>query len=452
MAARSIIPDLSGRVVKDGQYQLVKLLGSGAYGVVYGALDLSPQDSSHSASSNASSRVAIKVLRKADLSSSAAQRVRREVATHRVMSSHPNIVRMHEAFEDRDFVYIVLDYCPGGDLFGKIVDEKKFFRNDELTKSVFLQLLDAVEACHLNGFYHRDLKPENILTSKDGLEIFLADFGLSTGTKLSHTYGCGSSYYMSPGACLWVSININIDRISSECIGKETAFMPYSNRSNDVWALGVLLVNMVTSRSPWNKATTSDDCFSDFLLHENYLREMLPISKGANALFRKIFRWDPRERITIPALRKAILKLDTFFMTDDEIACAGESVRTAASYCGVHIQSVDRAAAKARAVKATTPPHTLALQADDAVTPRSKTSVHLLVDGDLAENTEPSLVSDTSSSSAMSSEPVTPCTPAQDTEVEIPELDITDSGRSLWRRVWEKAAPRSFGFNSSLAV
>ncbi|KIP06308.1 hypothetical protein PHLGIDRAFT_72901 [Phlebiopsis gigantea 11061_1 CR5-6] len=436
------MPDFSGRVVKNGQYQLVKLLGSGSYGVVYGTLDLHMR--AQSSLSKTSSRLAIKVLRKADLSSSAAQRVRREVAAHRQMSDHPNVVRMHEAFEDKDFVYIVLDYCPGGDLFGKIVDEKLYFMKDEIAKSVFLQLLGAVEACHRRGVYHRDLKSENVLTSKDGTEVFLTDFGLATGTKTSHTFGCGSSCYMSP-----------------ECIGRETAFRTYSNAPNDVWALGIILLNMITSRSPWAKASTNDACFSEFLLNEDYLREMLPISEGANAIFRQIFRWDPRERITIPALRTAILELDTFFMSTEELARASEPARMVAEYGGVVVQPIGAAAAKAERrgrapakVAVPPPPRTPAVQVNDNLATPPTTSAHQFVGGDLSEDSERSSASDSSSSSAASSGPVTPSTIAQDLELEVTELDITDAShsRSRWRRMFGKSGTRNFRFISAKVV
>ena len=105
----------------------------------------------------------------------------------------------------------------------------------------------------------------------------------------------------------------------AECLGREAGFLPYNNDANDVWALGVILMNMITCRTPWGKALTTDACFREFLLNENYLREMLPISKGANRIFRKVFAYHASERMTIPALRKAIVALDTFFMSDDEI-------------------------------------------------------------------------------------------------------------------------------------
>ena len=80
-----------------------------------------------------------------------------------------------------------------------LIDRLLYTRKDALLKSVFLQILDAVEYCHDHGIYHRDLKPDNILINEDGTQIKLADFGLSTTSKISDSFGCGSPPYMSPG-------------------------------------------------------------------------------------------------------------------------------------------------------------------------------------------------------------------------------------------------------------
>ncbi|GJE86659.1 Pkinase-domain-containing protein [Phanerochaete sordida] len=385
------MPDMSGRTVGNGQYQLIHMLGSGSYGVVYRAIDLAWSYSS--SSSRTSPRTAVKVLHKAALSPSALQRVRREVSAHREMSSHPNVVSMHDAFEDKENIYIVLDYCPGGDMFEKVVDEKKYFRNDEMAKSIFLQILDAVEACHRKRIYHRDLKPENILISRDGTTVYLTDFGLATCNQISETFGCGSSYYMSP-----------------ECIGEETARVPYSNRASDIWALGVILVNIITSRSPWNKAITSDRCFREYMVHENYLREMLPISEGAQRILRRVFTFDPVERITLPALRHAVLELDTFFMSDAEISHAAPNVRIAAAFCGLHIAPAGAAAeaATAQPAAAAAPPRTPPMHfADTPAHASPLASAQVFVVGDLSEE---------ASSAASSAGPVTPVESAEELE------------------------------------
>lgn len=197
MSRTAQIPNFIGHVVDNGRYELVKVLGTGAYGVVYRALDLT-----NASSAGNPVECAIKILDKRNLSSTASKRVRREVALHQVVSEHPNVVTMHHAFEDTMFVYIVMDYCPGGDLFSRISDDQMFFGNDELSKSVFLKILDGVAHCHQKRVFHRDLKPENILCSEDGSQVFVSDFGLCTAGLVSQTFGCGSGPYMSPGEYL----------------------------------------------------------------------------------------------------------------------------------------------------------------------------------------------------------------------------------------------------------
>lgn len=334
------IPDFTGRLIQNGRYELVKALGAGAYGVVYRALDLSAAGSPV--------ECAVKILDKRNMDDRASLRVKREIVLHHVVSEHANVVTLHHAFEDDMFVYLVLDYCPGGDLFSRITDDQMFFRNDELSKAVFLNIIDAVSYCHQQRVFHRDLKPDNILCSKDCSQVYVADFGLCTAGLVSSTFGCGTSSYTSPGEyalCEFVLVSIwSADATRprpAECIGKETNFVHYSNRANDIWALGVILVNMISCRSPWTKAVTSDTCFMEYLLNENYLREMLPISEGVHSILRRIFTCEPSERITLSALRKEIVALDTFFMTDDEIARAGQIVQEAAAYCGVFVLPIE---------------------------------------------------------------------------------------------------------------
>lgn len=195
MTTRVPTIDFTGRNLAHGRYQCIQKLGSGAYGVVYRAIDYKPDPSKQLHAKE----VAIKILRKAGLTERELDNVKRERILHRAMSDHPNVVTMLHDFDDEHHVYIVLDYCPGGDLFTKICDDGLFWRNDALVKKIFLQIIDAVEACHANGIYHRDIKPENILCSADGTKVFLSDFGLSTQQRISNVFGCGSSFYMSPG-------------------------------------------------------------------------------------------------------------------------------------------------------------------------------------------------------------------------------------------------------------
>lgn len=88
---------------------------------------------------------------------------------------------------------------------------------------------------------------------------------------------------------------------------------------------------MIAGRNPWNYATTDDQCFLRFMANPEYLREMLPISKSANNVLRRMLTFDARTRISIPELREEILNIDTFFMTQEDIAKGNKFVKIAAA-------------------------------------------------------------------------------------------------------------------------
>jgi serine/threonine protein kinase len=167
------------------------ILGTGAYGIVYSAMDHSHQ-----------TWYALKALSKKGINGAPLDRRQREfqsreIQLHYAASAHPNIVSLLRIIEDPECTYIVLQYCRDGDLFSNITEMGRFVGNDYLIRATFLQLLSAVQHCHKLGIYHRDLKPENILV--DGTQVFLADFALATTDSESDDHGCGSTFYMSPG-------------------------------------------------------------------------------------------------------------------------------------------------------------------------------------------------------------------------------------------------------------
>ncbi|KAI0711192.1 kinase-like domain-containing protein [Cerioporus squamosus] len=296
-----------GMKIADGDLQLVEHLGQGAYGVVFRAID--KKDTSPEPK-----QFAVKIMEKAQPHTRAWRFQQRELRAHGEVSGHPNICELHGYYETDELFYIVLEYCPGGDLLHALVERRLYARNDELVKSVFVQLLDAVAHCHANGVYHRDLKPDNVLVNEDGSQIRLADFGLATTTKVSDNFGCGSSTYMSP-----------------ECIGQEIGYEPYSTEASDVWSLGVILCNIVAGSNPWAIAMTSDKLFKQYLENPGFLRETMPISIACENILDAIFEPYPADRITIPELRKLILEVDTFFMSPEDIAKGDDYLKRAAA-------------------------------------------------------------------------------------------------------------------------
>ncbi|KAI0826555.1 kinase-like domain-containing protein [Trametes gibbosa] len=290
MSAPVTITNLIGHVVEP--YKLVELIHSGSHGVVYRAVDMDAPSSSHGR--DLRSDRAIKVVPKDGPVMGAL-----EIGLHSLVSAHPNIITMEDAFEDDDYYFIILDLGLGGDLYTKIWDERAYHHNDELVRSTFLQIVDAVEACHSASVYHRDLKPENILCNEDGSEVYLCDFGMGRGRAISREFGCGTLGYMSP-----------------ECLGDDLGRNPYSNIRHDTWALGVVLFNIITASDPWSKASTADEAFSDYLHNPTFFLDNFDISEGANTILRSIFVLNPMGRISLSDLRAAILGVSSFFRPD----------------------------------------------------------------------------------------------------------------------------------------
>lgn len=168
--------------------QLTGILGVGAYGVVYTAVDI-----------HTNVPYAVKALNKLGLDARQQAFQQREIQLHHAVSHHRNVLSLVKILDSYDCTFVVLEYCPEGDLFSSITEKGLYLGNDPMAKHAFLQVLEAVDFCHANGIYHRDLKPENILVADGGMTVKLADFGLATREHITDDFGCGSSFYMSPG-------------------------------------------------------------------------------------------------------------------------------------------------------------------------------------------------------------------------------------------------------------
>ncbi|KAH6635621.1 kinase-like domain-containing protein [Chaetomium sp. MPI-SDFR-AT-0129] len=269
--------------------QLTGIVGTGAYGVVYSAVDTKTHI-----------RYAVKCLSKFNPDGTPLDRRQvafqtREIRLHYHASNHPNVVSILKIIDYLDCIYVILEYCPEGDLFFNITERGQYVGKDELARKVFLQILDAVEHCHSLGIYHRDLKPENVLVSDQGETVKLADFGLATSSERSEDYGCGSTFYMSP-----------------ECLDPSTRRPFYYCAPNDVWSLGVILVNLTCGRNPWKQASYEDSTYRAYTKSQDFLKTILPVSDELNDILGRIFTRNPDERITIPELRARIMACSRF--------------------------------------------------------------------------------------------------------------------------------------------
>ncbi|KAF2665763.1 serine/threonine protein kinase, partial [Microthyrium microscopicum] len=265
--------------------RITGVLGYGAYGVVYVAEDL-----------RTGIPYAVKALNKLGLEPRQQKFQQREIQLHYQASFHENVVSLVKILETYDCTYVVLEYCPEGDLFSNITEKGQYVGNDHMVKSIFLQILDAVHFCHTIGIYHRDLKPENILVTNGGNTVKLADFGLATTESITSDYGCGSTFYMSP-----------------ECQqATPRPFASYASAPNDIWSLGVILVNLACGRNPWKRACFDDSTFRAYMRDRAFLQTILPISDELNNILSCIFEPDASQRISLADLREAILSCGSF--------------------------------------------------------------------------------------------------------------------------------------------
>ncbi|KAK4703130.1 hypothetical protein P7C70_g3087, partial [Phenoliferia sp. Uapishka_3] len=328
--------NLIGHTIDHGRLEFISILGLGAYGVVYLARDvhapanLHPTSRAHPTLGH-QPLYAVKCLNKVGLDARQRSFQSREISLHGLASHHGNVVTLYKVIQEETCIYVVLEFCEEGDLFGMITERQRYLGDDALIKNVFLQILDAVEHCHSAGIFHRDLKPENILCQDDGRKVVLADFGLATSDKTSGDFGCGSTFYMSP-----------------ECQGGLFQRLgSYSTSHNDVWSLGVILVNLACGRNPWKQACPSDETFRAYLANPDFLRSILPISDHTNRILKRVFALNPQARIGLKELRQEILSVKTFTMTEDELRGATRATREAAR-AFAHAGKKEAAAAKER--------------------------------------------------------------------------------------------------------
>jgi serine/threonine protein kinase len=123
----------------------------------------------------------------------------------------------------------------------------------------------------------------------------LADFGLATTDPESEDHGCGSTFYMSP-----------------ECLDQSSRKPSYRCAPNDIWSLGVILVNLTCGRNPWKQASVEDSTYKAFTKDPNFLKTILPLSDDLNDILGRIFERNPQHRITIGELKQRIIGCASF--------------------------------------------------------------------------------------------------------------------------------------------
>lgn len=207
-----------------GRYELLRVLGQGAMGVVYEGLDPA-----------LGRQVAIKTILRSALhdadtaADTSARFVREAQAIARL--SHPHIVMVFDFGEEGDVAYFVMEFVRGRDLKSALDDGDSFSLTD--TVRIVCELLSALDFAHRNGVVHRDVKPANVMLDGGG-HVKLTDFGVarladSAGERTQAGTMVGTPSYMSP------------EQILGQPVGSRT----------DIFAVGIILYQCLTGIKPF---------------------------------------------------------------------------------------------------------------------------------------------------------------------------------------------------------
>ncbi|CAD8097804.1 unnamed protein product [Paramecium primaurelia] len=243
----------------------LKILGKGAFSTVIEALNMSNK------------QVAIKIIDKVLFNSQQIEILRQE-AQLLIKLSHPNVVRVSFSKETKNKLFIMMDLING-------VTLKQYQKNLLDNETVILitkQILEAIQYLHKENIIHRDIKPENIMIDPETLHVTLIDFGLSAqltnveGSKLMNE-NCGTILYMAP-----------------EQIQKKKY-----NRSVDIWALGIVVFNLLNQgKHPFFQKMDDIQSYSQKINQMKWNWEY-EINQKAKSFLLKTIAYLPEDRLSV---------------------------------------------------------------------------------------------------------------------------------------------------------
>ena len=249
-------------------YEIRQVLGKGKFGLVKLGI--------HRGNGR---KVAIKIINKKLVTAIDVQQVKTEIDILKI-AKHPNIIQLYDVLENENYIYIIMEYCAGGDLFSYI--EKRGFRLPETRAAEIIHKLStAVFFLHEYGVVHRDLKPENILMTDNSpnADIRLVDFGLGKiiGPGEMCTDPFGTFSYVAPEVLKEKPYSFKVDLFAIGIIAYllVAGFLPFDHETSEKEiARQTVYEPTPFPTSVWKNISNEARAFVDNLLQKNPKKRM----------------------------------------------------------------------------------------------------------------------------------------------------------------------------------
>ncbi len=209
-------------------FEMIKIIGNGSYGKVYLSIEKKTKKPFALKIQNKNLLIMQNQVEHALYEFNILKLISGKSKNNNINIKNKSFSLINDFFQDSKFIYYVLDFVPGGELFTLMRKEIKFSPLN--AKFYIAQIIDALDTLHKNKIIYRDLKPENLLIDSDGYLKFV-DFGVAKQIENRTNTLAGTPTYMAP-----------------EIVKKED----YSFEV-DWWSLGILTYEMTVGLDPWDE-------------------------------------------------------------------------------------------------------------------------------------------------------------------------------------------------------